>query len=329
MIREATDCIDAGSEFCPCKLAETGECIICSQMHGKCFCDCSNWKGVCIYQEFFNNGMKAKKGRDKYSSKILSIDNYKNDLLLIKLDVPHKLALQLINPGSYIFVCPDENMYFDTPISILESDSDKNIITLAVEVRGIKTKKLLDFKEGDKINIRAPYWNGVFGIKNIEKQNGTNCLVLGKGIGLAPMIPVIRRLKLQDCNVSVGIDYSSLDKEFIDEFISKYDTKNNEINLLDKGELTKECKKLIKDSLDSGTNYIHTAGADILSLRVIEFLDSLDRKDVLLSCCNNFKMCCGEGICGACTARYKGHRVKRFCKVQTDPRSIFEERRLI
>ena len=87
--------------------------------------------------------------------------------------------------------------------------------------------------------------------------------------------------------------------------------------------------KLIKDSLDSGTNYIHTAGADILSLRVIEFLDSLDRKDVLLSCCNNFKMCCGEGICGACTARYKGHRVKRFCKVQTDPRSIFEERRLI
>lgn len=329
MIREATDCIDAGSEFCPCKLAETGECIICSQMHGKCFCDCSNWKGVCIYQEFFNNGMKAKKGRDKYSSKILSIDNYKNDLLLIKLDVPHKLSLQLINPGSYIFVCPDENMYFDIPISILESDSDKNIITLAVEVRGIKTKKLLDFKEGDKINIRAPYWNGVFGIKNIEKQNGTNCLVLGKGIGLAPMIPVIRRLKLQDCNVSVGIDYSSLDKEFIDEFISKYDTKNNEINLLDKGELTKECKKLIKDSLDSGTNYIHTAGADILSLRVIEFLDSLDRKDVLLSCCNNFKMCCGEGICGACTARYKGHRVKRFCKVQTDPRSIFEERRLI
>ena len=329
MIREATDCIDAGSEFCPCKLAETGECIICSQMHGKCFCDCSNWKGVCIYQEFFNNGMKAKKGRDKYSSKILSIDNYKNDLLLIKLDVPHKLSLQLINPGSYIFVCPDENMYFDTPISILESDSDKNIITLAVEVRGIKTKKLLDFKEGDKINIRAPYWNGVFGIKNIEKQNGTNCLVLGKGIGLAPMIPVIRRLKLQDCNVSVGIDYSSLDKEFIDEFISKYDTKNNEINLLDKGELTKECKKLIKDSLNSGTNYIHTAGADILSLRVIEFLDSLNRKDVLLSCCNNFKMCCGEGICGACTARYKGHRVKRFCKVQTDPRSIFEERRLI
>lgn len=329
MIREATDCIDAGSEFCPCKLAETGECIICSQMHGKCFCDCSNWKGVCIYQEFFNNGMKAKKGRDKYSSKIISIDNYKNELLLIKLEVPHKLSLQLINPGSYIFVCPDENIYFDTPISILESDSDKNIISLAIEIRGAKTKKLLDFKEGDNINIRAPYWNGVFGIKNIEKQKGTNCLVLGKGIGLAPMIPIIRRLKAQNCNVSVGIDYSNLNKEFINEFMSKYDTKNSEISLLDKGELTKECKDLIKESLDSGTTYIHTAGADILSLKVIEFLDSLNRKDVLLSCCNNFKMCCGEGICGACTARYKGHRVKRFCKVQTDPRSIFEERRLI
>lgn len=329
MIREATDCIDAGSEFCPCKLAEMGECIICSQMHGKCFCDCSNWKGVCIYQEFFNNGMKAKGGREKYNCKILSINNYNDELLLIKLEVLHKLALDLINPGSYIFICPDKDLYFDIPISILESDIDKNIISLAVEVRGIKTKKLLNFKEGDTINIRGPYWNGVFGIKNIEKQKESKCLVLSKGIGLAPMVPVARKLILQNCKVELGIDYSNLDKKFISEFITKYDTKNYEMNLLDKGELTDDCRYLIKDSIDNGTTYIHIAGADILTLKVIEFLDSLGRNDILLSCCNNFKMCCGEGICGACTARYKGHKVKRFCKVQTDPRSIFEERRLI
>lgn len=44
---EVIDCIDAGTEFCPCHLAEEGECILCSQLHGKCFCDCVNWKGVC------------------------------------------------------------------------------------------------------------------------------------------------------------------------------------------------------------------------------------------------------------------------------------------
>jgi hypothetical protein len=40
-------------------------------------------------------------------------------------------------------------------------------------------------------------------------------------------------------------------------------------------------------------------------------------------------MCCGEGICGACTSRFSGHRVKRFCKEQADPRIIFEGRRFI
>lgn len=40
-------------------------------------------------------------------------------------------------------------------------------------------------------------------------------------------------------------------------------------------------------------------------------------------------MCCGEGVCGSCTARFAGHKVKRLCKVQTDPRNIFKERRFI
>ena len=63
--------------------------------------------------------------------------------------------------------------------------------------------------------------------------------------------------------------------------------------------------------------------------KVLDYLDELERKDIDLSCCNNMKMCCGEGICGSCTARFSGHRVKRLCKVQTDPRSIFGGRRFI
>ena len=64
-MKEYANCIDCGTEFCPCKLAETGECILCSQLQGEHFCDCLNWNGVCIYQELYNNGMKAKKGRYK------------------------------------------------------------------------------------------------------------------------------------------------------------------------------------------------------------------------------------------------------------------------
>ena len=30
MIKEAVECIDLGTEYCPCKLAEQGQCLICS-----------------------------------------------------------------------------------------------------------------------------------------------------------------------------------------------------------------------------------------------------------------------------------------------------------
>lgn len=329
MIREAVDCIDAGSEYCPCKLAETGECILCSQMHGKCFCDCLNWKGVCIYQEFFNNGQKAKKGREKFYCNIEEIKNYNEELIILKMKVTHKLALDLVKPGSYIFVCPDDDSSFDTPISIIESDIDNDLVTIAVEIRGIKTKKLLGFSTNDLINIRGPYWNGIFGLKNIEKQIKTKCLVVGRGIGIAPMIPIIRKLNIQECNINCILDYASLDDNFALDYIKKYKTNNQTLNLLDKGELTNEFKSIIYRNIKDGVNYIHVGGADILTCKIIEYLNELNMKEIMLSCCNNFKMCCGEGICGACTARYKGHKVKRFCKVQTDPRNIFEERRLI
>ena len=67
MFKETIDCIDAGTEFCPCHLAESGECILCSQLQGGHFCDCLNWKGVCIYQEFHDNGNKAKEQRKTYT----------------------------------------------------------------------------------------------------------------------------------------------------------------------------------------------------------------------------------------------------------------------
>jgi dihydroorotate dehydrogenase electron transfer subunit len=62
----------------------------------------------------------------------------------------------------------------------------------------------------------------------------------------------------------------------------------------------------------------------------LNYLNSAeDFKNIKFSCANNAKMCCAEGICGTCTNRYKGHVTKKLCKYQTDPKFIFERRRLI
>ncbi|MCI9070946.1 sulfide/dihydroorotate dehydrogenase-like FAD/NAD-binding protein [Clostridium sp.] len=330
MFKETIDCIDAGSEFCPCHLAESGECILCSQLQGSHFCDCLNWKGVCIYQEFHDNGNKAKEQRKTYTCKVSEKILYPDDILLIKFEAPHKLVIDLARPGSFIFVRSEENVYFDVPISILESDIETNIISIMIEVRGIKTKQLLNIKAGGNITIRGPYWNGVFGLKNIGKQKNNETLVIARGIGMAPMMPVIEKLIKNGNSVTLLLDKQPFKDIYVSEWLDKLNIVPQEMNLIEKGQLSPEGKVAIKSIVKyNNISLIHIAGADILTYSIIDFLDSLERQDIDLSCCNNFKMCCGEGVCGSCTARFSGHRVKRFCKVQASPRGIFEGRRLI
>ena len=330
MFKETIDCIDAGSEFCPCHLAESGECILCSQLQGSHFCDCLNWKGVCIYQELYNNGNKAKEQRKTYTCKVCEKVLCQDDVLLIKFEAPHKLVIDLSKPGSFIFIRTEENIYFDVPISILDANIDTNIISIMIEIRGVKTKKLLEIKEGGNITIRGPYWNGVFGVKNIKKQKDSNAIVLARGIGMAPMLPVIKKLKENNNQVTVILDKAPFKDIYVTDYLEALEIVPQEMNLIDKGELSAEAKVSIKSLIKyNSINLIHIAGADILTFKVIDYLDELERKDIDLSCCNNFKMCCGEGVCGSCTTRFSGHRVKRFCKVQANPRDIFEGRRFI
>ena len=212
----------------------------------------------------------------------------------------------------------------------MESDIDNNTLTVVVEVRGVKTKRLKDIQEGGEIVIRGPYWNGVFGLKNIGKQKDNDTLVIARGIGMAPMIPVVQRLVKNGNKVTVILDKSPFKDIYIMEWLNKLNIVPQEMNLIEKGKLSPEAKVAIKSIVKyNNISLVHIAGADILTYNIIEYLDSLERQDIDLSCCNNFKMCCGEGVCGACTARFSGHRVKRFCKVQASPRAIFEGRRLI
>ena len=154
--------------------------------------------------------------------------------------------------------------------------------------------------------------------------------VLARGIGMAPMIPVIRKLHQNNNKITLIIDKSPYKDNYVREYLKNYNVEVINETLIYKGEISDEAKVIIKNILlEKNVEYIHIAGADILSVKLIDYLNNIDRKDVKLSCCNNIKMCCGEGICGSCTARFSGHRVKRFCKLQTEPRKVFEGRRFI
>lgn len=248
-------------------MAESGECILCSQLQGSHFCDCLNWKGVCIYQELHDNGNKAKAQRKTYSCKVCEKELYPEDVLLVKFEAPHKLAIDLAKPGSFIFVRSLENVYFDVPISILDSDIETNIISIMIEIRGVKTKQLLNIDVGGEITIRGPYWNGVFGLKNIRKQKDSHAIVLARGIGMAPMIPVLQKLVHNGNSVTLILDKQPFKDIYVTEWLDKLNIVPQEMNLLEKGELSPEGKVALKSLIKyNNITLVHIAGADILTI---------------------------------------------------------------
>lgn len=322
---EIKDCIDAGTEYCPCHLAETGDCILCSHLQGKDFCDCTNWKGVCIYQEYVWNGNIPKEDRKNCLCKISKKELLDNNLVQFTLIAKHRLVQELSPPGSFIFVRnPETNSYFDAPISIMDKDIKENTIKIAVEIKGIKTKMLNKLNENDNMFVKGPFWNGVLGLKNIYKSKDGISVIFARGIGMAPMVPVMKKLYANGNKIIAVIDKSNINNIFIKDYLDMCNAELIEINMLNNGELSKEMKTLI-DAYENSANVFFCSGPDIFISNILDKVKS----NISIACCNNAKMCCGEGICGTCSTRYKGHIVKKLCKVQIDPKYIFKGRRLL
>lgn len=328
---EPYNCIDCGSEFCPCHLAESGNCILCSHLDGKDFCDCVNWNGVCIYQEFAQNNFKAKAGRKYQGFPIVDKIQLSNEVLILKIKVTQKLASELVEPGSFVFVRKEQReQIFDTPICVMDSNTAEDIITLTIELKGLKTRDLSELKIGEQILVKGPFWNGILGLSKIKSIKNSCCLLVCRGIGQAPMVPVMEKLYNNGNEIIVLLDTKPLNLIFIEKELNKYAKMVIEVNtLLFGGLLDGNCRKAIEAVLtQENIALVHCDSANVVSNQVMRIVEAYD-KNIDFSCSNNEKMCCGEGVCGCCTLMNDDEKLRRLCKMQTSPKYIFEGRRLL
>lgn len=317
------------SQPCPCHLAETGDCILCSQMAGKSFCDCGNWNGVCIYQEYASNNYKAKEIRKYYNCKILEKNRFEDNIIIFNLEASEKLVSELVHPGSYIFIRrPDTEIWFDTPISIMDTDTTNNTITIAIELKGVKTKALDLLNQGEEMLIKAPFWNGILGMKNIYKIKNSKCLIVARGIGQAPMIPPLKYLHGNNNEIIVVLDNSPYKNSFVSGYLKKYASRIIQCNTICRGRITEEFNNILNDLINNNDiSLVHCDAADILNYELMKTVENIDKK-INYSCCNNAKMSCGEGVCGCCTRKNNDRKLRRLCKMQTEPKYVLEGRRI-
>jgi NAD(P)H-flavin reductase len=297
-------CVDAGSDYCPCHLAEENSCIICTQLQGKGYCDC-NWMGVCIYDEFYFAGNKKKGVRESREYPVVG-SKVIGTIIFLTIKVTRYMARVLKQPGSYVFIRNKHSDYFfDVPISIMDCDEEKSVIKIAVEICGVKTKKLTD--HGGTVIVRGPYWNGIFGLNALKTTQNARCLVLARGIAQAPAILSIKHLlknnNVVDIIVNKRTDEHNFIKEYLGEPIREVNMPSDDVAIL--------CRELMKEN-----NYklIFIGGSDPLQNKIIECIQETD--DVKFVTTNNNPICCGEGICGSCVKKDKSGALVKTCKAQ-------------
>jgi len=232
------------------------------------------------------------------------------DVFVIDLEVPKGFALQAYGPGTFVFVKPvGENDYYNMPVSVMKADHDSGKITIAVKIISAKSKKVDAAREW--LEVRGVYRNGLLGKGSqwlqYDKKNGGKWLVVTKGIGIAP---AVKLLSWAGENVIADLisDVDKISEELLEDCLAGFrDAANIHIKKID---LANDLKNLNSDIMNQYDRIIILTSNYFIKTIANKFKISEDK----LVCCNNFNMCCGEGICGACCYTNSKGEMYKTCK---------------
>ena len=305
-------CADAGTVNCPCPLAETGDCLICSRLAGHQKCDC-NWVGLCIYNEFIQNDGKVRNKRQDITVHIVSKTWYSPDLMVLVLKVPRGIALSATMPGTFVFLNGStDNSFYNVPISIMASDVQNAQLSLAVKVISSKTKAIADAK--DSLRLRGVYRSGLLGMDGESLNKKDDCLILTKGVGFAPAVNLLK-WKGGEGRVRLIVDTEKLTEEFVWQQLRTLGLGADETlsvtmcPLADIGNI--DIEEYQKVFILASDYYIAKLSGDL----------DVPKNKLIFS--NNFHMCCGEGICGACSHIDEKGNVTKMCKCRQNMLRIY------
>ncbi|MBR6499978.1 MAG: hypothetical protein IKT25_00525, partial [Firmicutes bacterium] len=294
----------------------------------------------CPYTVLAQNGGKVSGHRRTVRGEVVQRKEYGEEVTVLVLRVGRGLAQKASLPGSFVFlrrVYEEERnhsatetgdfVYFDTPISVMRADEAAGTIHLAIRREGPKSKLLLDcvlsIDDGyeDSYWIRGPYYSGLLGREHLRPAQikGKRILFLTKGIGAAPALLTMDRLMTMDGAVAAAskirwlADDRKIDRALIEDYARMiHGTIQPEYMALtdSSGRVQRELWDALEDSeydvaVICGSPYF------------VEHMRCQVRNrfpEVQLVVSNNAPMCCGEGICGACTEVTEDGRVIRRCK---------------
>ncbi len=204
----------------------------------------------------------------------------------------HELPLPQMQPGQFIQVRIDgsPNTYLRRPISVNFVDTKRNQLWLLVQLVGDGTRTLAETPIGKKVNMILPLGNS-FSKPAVNDM----VLLIGGGVGVAPLLMLGKEIKEQGMNVTFLLGARSAnDLLELDEF-AKYGqvyTTTEDASAGEKGFVTQH-------SILSAKSFtkIYTCGPKPMMQAVASYARE---KDIECEVSLENSMACGIGACLCC-----------------------------
>ena len=221
--------------------------------------------------------------------------------VLLKFTTIDGSPLPLMEPVQFAEVRVDgsPSTFLRRPISINYIDKTKNELWLLIQLVGDGTRKLSTVTPGETVNMVLPLGNTF----TIPEEKTTRMLLIGGGVGTAPMLYLGSILKQQGYNPSFLLGArSAADILQLNEFktLGEVFLTTEDGSLGEKGYVTQH-SVLMKSKFDK----IYTCGPKPMMVAVAQYANAHDI-DCEVSLENT--MACGIGACLCCVENTKdGH----------------------
>ncbi len=318
-------CIDAGRENCPCVLAEAGCCLVCGRLSGRSCQDCG-WQGTCIYTLYEQNGRRLIQGRQERLLPVEEVRVYGARFHVFVLRADRGFCQKAQTAGAYVFAkAPSADRWYGMPVSVLKSEPDEGLLHLGICSCGPKSANLLAEKE--QLCVRGVYYNALSGLGHL-RDDAEGTVIFAKGIAVAPLRNFLDgggryAAKLADLQM-----YMDLDKVGMDFFLDYFgDLPAEAVHIRQfareglwpdgaawtNGEAWPDSADCADDKPLRGWR----SGRNIFALASPYYVHRIQKAfgpNVVRPTEGN--MCCGEGVCGACTYVDEQGTLMRRCKAQ-------------
>lgn len=209
-------------------------------------------------------------------------------------------------PGQFVHVKkPDSVNFLRRPFSIADADRENGTITLIYRIVGKGTAEYAAMKVGEAFSILGPIGNG-FALKDGRP------LLVGGGVGIAPLIYLSRQIKDQKPILLIGGKNKNevFWEKYLQEFADKIYITTDDGSVGFKGFTVQLLPQILAEN---NIEHIYTCGPNIMMEGVAKLAHE---HDIDCQVSLEKRMACGIGVCLGCT--FEGKLTGKRRKVCTE-----------